>query len=85
MPERAFDLEARARRLPAATALVVAPQLLEAVDGDDPLGHLEALAAARAPVGALAADLHRRVARRALAHLARRQLRRVGRQPPGDS
>ena len=40
----------------------IAPELLEAVHGDDPLGHLEALAAARALVGALAADLHRRVA-----------------------
>ena len=46
-------------------------------------GICDALAAPRALVGALAADLHRRVRRRALAHLAGRQLRRVGRQPPG--
>ena len=52
-------------------SLALAPALLEAVDGDDALRHLEALAAPRALVGALAPHLDGGVDRRPLAHLAR--------------
>ena len=52
----------------------VAVELLEAMDGHDPLGHLERLATAGSFVSALAADLDRRVGRRALPDLTGRQL-----------
>ena len=51
------------------------PRQLEAVHGHDPLRKLELLAAARPLVGALAADLDRRVGGRALADLAGRAAR----------
>ena len=72
---RALDRERR--------AVVLAPQLLEAVDGDRPLVEHDLLPRPRALVGALAVDLDRAVGRRALQQLAGRQLRRVGRHAPG--
>ena len=63
---RALDLE--------LGRVALAAEQLGAVDGHDPRRHLDLLAAARPLVGALAADLDRRVDRRALADLAGRQL-----------
>src|SRR5260370_28092393 len=76
----ALDREARTRPLSRRTRL--APELLEACHRDDPLGHLEDLAPACPPVGALAAALDRRVSGRALADLAGGQERRGGGGPP---
>src|ERR1041385_9231435 len=75
-PGAAFDLVLRAFQ---SRTLRVRPTaaLLEAVHGHDPLGHLQLLATPSTTVGALSADLHRRVGGRALAHLARRQRRGV--------
>ena len=66
---RALDRERR--------ALAVAPELLEARHLDLALGHLDDLTGARQRVGALAADLDRRVGRRALRDATRRQLQRL--------
>ena len=83
-----FERRRRSACVPAPWAVAgrgvarLAPGLLEAVHGHDPLGHLELLAAPGALVGALTADLHGRVTRGALSDLARRQRRRIGRQAP---
>ena len=63
-----------------AAPLAVAPALVEAVDLDLALGQLDASPGARQRVGAPAADLDRRVGRRALAHAARRA---ASGRPPG--
>ena len=77
--QRADVGAAGALDLVAAALAVLAPALLEAVDVDEALGHLELLAAAGSLVGAHAVDPDRRVGGRALAHLAGGQRRRVWR------
>ena len=74
-PGRALDRERR--------AVALAPELLEAVDGDRALVEHDLLPRARQRVGAAAADLHRAVGVRALQQLAGRQHERVGRDPAG--
>src|SRR4051794_24682698 len=67
---RALDLE--------FGPIVRAPELLEAVNGDLALGHLYLLPSPRALIRPDAAHLHRRVRRRALPDLTRRQIQVAG-------